>query len=63
MEFVGKYIIYFHPQLNIPRYNNSLAVAAKRKLNETIRQLKTGYGSAATRSEMDEFGRKNFRSL
>jgi len=27
-----------------------------------IRQLKIGYGCAATRSEMDEFGRKNFRS-
>jgi len=36
MEFVGKYVIYFHPQLNIPRYNDSQAVAAKRKLHETL---------------------------
>ena len=36
MEFVGKYVIYFHPQLNILRYNDALAVAAKRKLHETL---------------------------
>jgi len=36
MEFIGKYVIYFHPQLNISRYNDSLAAAAKRKLHETL---------------------------